>query len=70
VSGTERSNEALHRFPHVTWVTGGYGSGWLPRHESGLLVGFYVRAAVSDPAGQLEVSRTVSLRSLIRQGPA
>ena len=50
VSGTERSNEALHRFLHVTRVTKEGNSGWLPRHKSGLLVGFNIREAVSDPA--------------------
>ncbi len=70
MSGTERSNEALYRFAHVTRVTEGCSSGWLPRHESGLLVGFDIRAAVSDPAGQLEIGRTAALGSLIRQGPA
>jgi hypothetical protein len=48
VLGTESSNEALHRFPHVTRVADGRSSGWLPRHESGLLVGFDIRAALSD----------------------
>jgi hypothetical protein len=67
VSGTERLNEALHHFAHVTRVTGGCGSGWLPRHEPGLLVGFDVRAAVSYSAGQLEIGRTAALGPLIRQ---
>jgi hypothetical protein len=50
-SGTERSKEALDGFPHVTPVSEGCRPCWLPRHESGLLVGFDVRATVSDPAG-------------------
>ena len=69
MSGTERSNESLHRF-HVTGVTNGCNSGWLPRYKSGLFVGFDIRAAVSNPAGQLEIGRTAALGSLIRQGPA
>ena len=64
VSGTERSNEALHCFPHVTLVTQGCSSGWFPRHESGLFVGFDIRESVSDPAGQLEIGRTSALGSL------
>jgi integrase len=39
----------------------GRRSGWLPRHESGLLIGFDIRAAASNSAGQLEVSRTAAL---------
>jgi hypothetical protein len=70
VSGTERSNEALHRLPHITGVTKGCNSGWLPRHGSGLFVGFDIREPVSDPAGQLEIGRTPTLGSLIRQGSA
>jgi len=53
VLGTERLNEALHRFPHFSRSIEECRSGWLPRHESGLLVRFDVRTAVSDPAGQL-----------------
>ena len=70
MSGTEGSMKARYGFSHVTWVTEGCSSGWLPRHEHGLLVGLDIRAAVSDPTRQLEIGRTAALGSLIRQRPA
>jgi hypothetical protein len=68
--GAHETRACDHRFPHITRLTEGCSSGWLPRHESGPLVGFDIRAPVLDPACQLEIGRTPTLGSLIRQGPA